>query len=173
MVARIEQTDRRPACAAFTLVEVMVSAAITAIIFLALFYGLAQGFDMTKTTREGLRATQIALSRMEGLRLEAWNTNELFNPNFVPPTFTDSFYPPGFSGSMSTGVVYSGTMTITTGPFTGASDDAVVPSYNNNMALVTVTVSWQDHYFGHTVTFTRTNYTYVAKYGIQNYVYAQ
>lgn len=152
----------------FTLVEVMCSAAIVAIIFLALFSGVSQGFNMIQTEREGLRATQIALSRMEGLRLEAWTTNQLFNPIYVPTTFSDSFYPPGFGGSSTTGVVYSGTMTITPGPFTGSP---LVPSYNSNMALVTVTVSWKDHYDGHTVTFTRTNYTYAAKYGIQNYVY--
>ena len=107
---------------------------------------------------------------MEGLRLEAWSTNQLFNPNFVPPTFTDSFYPLGLGGSSSsTGTVYSGTMTITPGPFSGPN----APIYNNNMALVMVTVSWQDNYSGHTITFSRTNYTYVAQWGVQNYVYAQ
>lgn len=155
---------------AFTLVEVLCSAAILAILCLALFYGLSQGFGMTQTAREALRATQIALTRMEGLRLEAWSTNQLFNPVFVPPNFTESFYPLGLNGSSSTGTVYSGTMTVKTGPFTG---DSLVPSYNSNMALVTVVVSWQDNFYGRNNTFARTNYTFVAKYGIQNYVYAQ
>lgn len=155
---------------AFTLVEVLCSAAILAIVCLALFYGLSQGFAMTQTARENLRATQIALTRMEGLRLEAWSTNQLFNPVFVPPTFTASFYPLGLNDTSSTGAVYSGTMTIAPGPFTG---DSLVPSYNSNMALVTVVVSWQDVYYGRTNTYTRTNYTLVAKYGIQNYIYAQ
>jgi prepilin-type N-terminal cleavage/methylation domain-containing protein len=155
---------------AFTLVEVLCSAAILGILCLALFYGLSQGFSMTQTEREALRATQIALTRMEGLRLEAWSSNQLFNPIFVPHSFTESFYPLGLNGSSSTGPVYSGTMTVKTCPFTGESP---VPSYNSNMALVTVVVNWQDIEHGRTNTFTRTNYTFVAKYGIQNYVYAQ
>lgn len=168
MVARFKQTNKRQACAAFTLVEVMCAAAITAIVLLALFYGISQGLAMTQTARESLRATQIALSRMEGLRLEAWGPNQLFNPTYVPTNFTESFYPPGYYGSTSlTGVVYSGTMTITTNPFTGPNP----PSYNDDMALVTVTVQWQDVHYGRTNTFSRTNYTYVAAHGIQNYVY--
>lgn len=171
MKARLIQKNRtESANSGFTLVEVICSAAIAAIIFLALFQGISQGLTVTQTTREGLRATQIALTRMEGLRLEAWSTNQLFNTTLVPTNFTDSFYPLGLGGSSSsTGTVYSGTMTITPRPFSGAN----APLYNNNMALVTVTVSWQDNYNGHFVTFSRTNYTYVAQNGLQNYVYAQ
>lgn len=168
MVSFVRARRQKTHGGGFTLVEVICSAAIAAIIFLALFRGISQGMSMIKTAREGLRANQIALQRTEGLRLEAWTASQLFNTNFVPTTFSDSFYPFGLNGSSSsTGTVYSGTMTITPSPFSGAN----VPLYNSKLALVKVTVSWQDNYQGRTNTFTQTNYTYVAQWGLQNYVY--
>lgn len=154
---------------AYTLVEVLCSAAIAAILFVALFNGINMGYRIVQQERENLRATQVVLGRMEGLRLEAWGTNQLFNPVVVPTNFTDSFYPLGIGGSTgSTGVVYSGTMNITLGPYTNNA-----PSYNSNMALVTVTVTWTDQVTdARTIIHTRKMRTYVAQYGMQNYVYS-
>lgn len=152
----------------FTLVELLVSVIIAAILFAALFNGINMGYRIIQQERENLRATQIVVDRMEGLRLEAWGTNQLFNPSFVPTNFTDSFYPLGLQGNTSsTGVVYSGTMTITPSPYTNNP-----PSYNSNLALVVVTLTWTDAVTdARTITHTRTMKTYVAQYGMQNYVF--
>jgi prepilin-type N-terminal cleavage/methylation domain-containing protein len=155
---------------AYTLVEVLCSIAIAAILLAALFTGINMGYRIIQQERENLRATQVMLGRMEGLHLEAWGSGQLFNTNYVPTHFTDSFYPLGLNGSISsTGVVYSGTMTIATNPFTGLNP----PSYNGNMALVTVTVTWTDAVTdARTIVHSRTMRTYVAQYGMQNYVYS-
>ena len=94
------------------------------------------------------------------------NLSQLFNPNIVPTNFTDYFYPLGLNGnSNNLGATYNGSITITTNislsPATG---------YSSNMALVTVAVTWTDGLAGRSNTHTRHMSTYVAQYGIQNYV---
>ena len=149
---------------AFSLVEVMIAACMMAIIFSALFAGISSTFNLMGSTRENLRATQIIVSRLEGLRLCAWTSDQLFNTNVVPRTFTDSFYPLGLNSSTNCGVAYAGTITVTTN-FTMNPP----ASYGNNLALVTISVSWTS---GKTV-HTRSMNTYIAQYGMQNYIYSQ
>lgn len=151
---------------AFTLVEVMCSAAIAAIILLALFSGLSSGFTSTQMERENLRATQIALARMEGLRLYAWSTNQLFNPQMLPNVFTDYYYPAGIGG-FSSNTVYTGSVTIANVTLSPAA------TYSNNMRQITIKVGWQDVFYGRTNSHLRTFNTYVAQWGLQNYIYAQ
>jgi type II secretory pathway pseudopilin PulG len=159
--------------AVFSLVEVMVAAAIAAIIFTAVFSGISNSFSLLNTTRENMRATQIIMSRLEGLHLEAWGNgmnqaSQLFDPTLVPATFTDHFYPLGLNGNTTNlGTVYTGTVTITTNiTMTPAA------TYSGSMALVTVTVSWADVAHGVTTHHTSAMSTYIAQYGIQNYVYS-
>jgi prepilin-type N-terminal cleavage/methylation domain-containing protein len=155
---------------AFTLLEVLMAAAIGAVIFTALYTGISNCFSMLYTSRANLRATQIMVSRLEALRLCAWGngtnqSSQLFNTNIIPPTFKEYFYPLGMNGDTnSRGTVYNGTMTVTPNPPLGTS-------YSSSMALVTVTVTWTDGFVGHTNTYTRSMSTYVAQYGVQNYVY--
>ncbi len=167
-IIKNEMAQKNARQEAFTLVELITSCAILAILFVSLFYGIAQGYNIIQSERENLRATQIMLGRMEGLHLEAWGTNQLFNLTYVPNTFTDYFYPVGLGGFNSNAVVYTGTMTITTNP---ASISGTSSGYAPNMALVTVTVSWNDNNFGLTNTHTKSMSTYVAQYGIQNYTF--
>ena len=151
--------------AAFSLLEVLVAAGIMAIIYTSLFAGITSAFNLLQTTRENLRATQIVVSRLEGLRLCAWGSAQLFNTNIVPTTFTDTFYPPGLNNTANDGTIYSGTMTITQDPTLSPA-----ASYATNMALVTVTVTWTNGTSTPTL-HTRSMSTYVAKYGMQNYIY--
>jgi len=157
---------------AFTLVEALVAAAIGAVIFTSLYAGISNSFSLLNTARANLRATQIMVSRLEGLRLCAWGNgtnqiSQLFNTNIIPTTFTDYFYPQGICGDTNNqGAVYSGTMTV--------EPNAVLTpaaSYSNQLARVTVTLTWTDGLAGQSFTHTRTMSTYVAQYGIQNYVY--
>jgi|SRR5690242_12091701 len=150
---------------ASTLVEVLMGALITAILFLSIFGVISNGTTILQSTRENLRATQILDSRMEGLRLIPWGyaTNQLFDSNCVPPIFVESFYPPGLNGkSSSRGAVYYGSMAIQT-------NITLTPpsSYYTQMCLVTVKLNWTNTSGVHA----RTMSTYVAKYGLQNYVY--
>ena len=162
------RNSRRSASRAFSLIELMIAVVITTIIFAVLFTGIRSTFALIDASRENMRATQILVSRLEGLRLCTWSADQLFNTNVVPPTFTDSFYPLGLRGSTNYGTTYFGQITINT-------NFALNPSatYNNNLAKVTVTVSWSTRNSTTTNLHTRSMDTYVAKYGVQNYVFSQ
>ena len=163
----------------FTLVEVLTSAAIAAIIFVAIFASVSVSFSMLTTTRQNLRATQIMVSRLEGLRLEAWDTttglSQLFNTTYVPTTFTESFYPLGLNGTTNDGISYYGQESVTQLGSGSAIFNGSAPSYASSMALVTVTLNWTNSTTGigglgkaHT----RSMSTLVSQYGLQNYVFS-
>ncbi len=144
---------------AYTLAEVVICVALIVIVFVGLLGGMSTGFALTQGSRENLRATQIMLEYMEGIRLYNWN--QLVYSNWVPSTFTSYYYPLAVPGE-SQGIPYSGTVTVTTNPVLNPT--AV---YSPNMAAVTVGVSWTNAGAGHTRTMT----TYVARNGLQNYIY--
>lgn len=166
----------------FTMVEVLMAAGFAAIILAAVFAAISTSFGILTVTRQNLRATQIIVSRLEGLRLEAWDqTNqlqELFNTSYVPQTFTEYFYPAGLNNTTNEGIQYNGTMTVsqlTNTTLQTAVFGATVPNYATNMALVTVTLSWTNSASGLSAQGTvhvRSMSTLVSEYGIQNYVYS-
>ena len=178
---------KRASTAAFTLVEVMVSSLIGTVIFAALFYGLSQGTFIIQVDRENLRATQIMIGKLEGIRLCKWgetNASQLFDPQYIPSTFVDYFYPSsvGNGSNVVNGVAYNGTITIQTNISGGANNfsfydstgtEAAPPSYSNQMALVTVTLSWSDKHYGRVQTFNRSMKAFIAQNGIQNYLITQ
>src|SRR6266705_2642664 len=145
---------------AFSLIEVMIAACIISIVFAALFAGISTTFGLMDITRENLRATQIMVSRLEGLRLCAWSSGQLFNTNVVTPNFTDSFYPLGLKASTNNGTVYTGTMSVTTN-FT-LNPPA---TYRDKLAKVTIAVEWTIKGANSTNTHQRSITTYVAQYG--------
>ena len=148
---------------AFTLIEVMIAMAITAIIFSAVHYGILTGFVMVQSAREQLRGNQICLSRMEGIRLCNWDT-QLFDTNIVPTSFVEYYYPVGL-GYQTNGVVYYGTLSFSNISF------STTPSYATNMRLLTVTVTWTNSGQGKANIHSEMMQTYVSHYGIQSYVY--
>ena len=156
----------------FTLVEALVAAAIGAVIFTALYAGISNSFSLLNTARANLRATQIMVSRLEGLRLCAWGkgTNQLsqlFDTNVIPQNFTDYFYPQGMNGNTNNhGAIYQGTMIVETNIFLDPP-----ASYSAGMARVTVTLTWQDGVAGRAITHQRKMSTYVAQFGEQNYIF--
>lgn len=158
---------RRRAVLAFSLVEVMAAAMVMAIIFTVLFTGISTTFRLLDATRENLRGTQIAVSRLEELRLCAWSSSQLFNTNVVPPTFTDSFYPLGLKDSTNIGTMYYGTISVTTN---FVMDPPA--TYNDKVALVTVSVAWTNVSSGQATAHHVSMNTYVAEYGVQNYIFA-
>jgi len=144
---------------AFTLVEVMVGVALLIIIGVSLFGGMSSGFAVTQASRENLRATQIILEKMEGIRLFNWY--QLVYSNWIPSSFTNYYYPLTSPGE-SHGIAYYGTMSVDPVTLNPPS------TYSTNMRAVSVTVNWTSAKIPRSRTLT----TYVARDGIQNYVYA-
>ena len=149
----------RAGAMAFTLAEVAVTSALLAVLFTALYGGMSSGFAITQVSRENLRATQILLERMEGIRLFNWN--QLVYSNWVPSVFTNHYYPITAPGE-SPGIQYVGHMRVDLNPTLNPG-----ASYSTEMCAVHVDVNW----LSVGVPRTRSMTTYVARNGIQNYVY--
>jgi hypothetical protein len=144
---------------ATTFIEVLVGTALMGIMFASFYSALSAGFSMVRVTRENLRATQIALNRMEGLRLYNWN--QLVHSNMIPTSFTENYFPLGASGN--TGITFHGTMTI--------SNACLNPptTYDSGMMRhVTVRVTWTSSGVEREAQMS----TYVSQYGMQNYLFS-
>jgi type II secretory pathway pseudopilin PulG len=158
---KLDQIKSNPARnAAYTLVEVVMAVFILAIMTISLYGGFSAGFAVVQLARENLRATQIILQKMETVRLYNWsqvlNTN-----NYLKPTFTNYYDPANKSGTM-----YRGFVTTTTPGFSGVT-------YSNDMKRLTVTLFWTNYQHGSTnkIVRSRQMQTYIARYGMQNYLY--
>lgn len=144
---------------AFTLVEIMVAAGLMTLMFLGLFGGISFGFSLTQAARENLRATQIILERMEGIRI--YNFDQLVSSNMFPTTFTAPYYPLG--GNNAQGPTYYGSFAL--------SNPGIGAGYNSNIRLVTVTVAWTNGFGTTRIAHRRQMQSIVARWGIQNYSY--
>jgi hypothetical protein len=151
----------RPVQLAYTLAEVMVGVAMMGILFTSLYAGMSSGFALTQVARENLRATQIMLERMEGIRLYNWN--QLVYSNMIPTWFTSYYYPLTNAGE-SRGIPYVGRLTITNASLSPA------PTYSGDMRLVTVQIWWTNSLGTNKVVRTRQMQTYVGRMGLQNYI---
>jgi Tfp pilus assembly protein PilV len=148
--------SNRPA--GFTLMEVMIGVLILGLAIISLFALLGSGFAIVRFNRDNLRATQIMLNRVEGLRLYNWG--QLTTENLVPTNFTEYYYP---SGTNSQGTVFSGTVTIA-----NAIQNPTSTYSSNMMRYVTIRVNWTTGFLPHS----RQVSTYVSEYGVQNYVFS-
>jgi len=162
-ITRLPHT-RRPR-EGFSLVEVCMSVAILAVMMVSLYGGMSSSFSTIQLARENLRATQIMLERVEGLRLYNWN--QLVYSNMVPTWFTNYYYPLAAQGE-SKGCTYIGRMEIGTALLNPPA------TYSQNMRAIHIQVYWTN-YNGDDLTKkivrTRSLRTYTARDGIQNYVY--
>lgn len=142
----------------YTLAEVMVAVLILVIMMASLYGGFSTGFSMIQVTRENLRATQIMLERMETIRLYRWD--QVLTKNYIPTSFTNYYYPDGLSTG-SAGVAFTGSVAIANMPI------SIPSAYTNSMRQVSVSLGWKS---GKTWR-TRDMTTYIARNGLQNYVY--
>jgi hypothetical protein len=147
---------KQRAISGLTLIEVVIGVAVLAIVVVTLYTMLAGGFNMVQNNRDNLRATQILVNRMEGLRLFNWD--QLIGGNMIPANFVESYAPSG--GTNAPGTLYYGRMTI--------SPVSLTASYSSQMRLVTVNLNWTNGSMSHA----RSMSTYVSQYGVQNYVFA-
>lgn len=128
---------------------------------------LTMGLSISESSRENLRATQIMLDKMEGVRLYNWD--QINNPAFLATTFTNWFFETnniGMSTAKGYGIQYTGNVSVTNVPFTNV--------YSSSMVQVTVTVNWNSAGCGWEagkLAHTRAMTTYVSQAGIQNYVF--
>jgi hypothetical protein len=99
------------------------------------------------------------VERLESIRLYKWD--QVISGNFIPTSFTENYDPSAATNGQ--GVQYFGTLSVDTPVFSG-----VTPSYVTNMRQFTVTLQWTN---AARLAHQRTLTTYVAKDGIQNYVY--
>lgn len=154
-----DQTVRNPSGAcrrrqAYSLVEIMVATAIIGISFVSFYAGITAGVQVIQLARENLRATQILVERMETLRIKTWE--QVTNGVDVPSTFTEDFYPKRQSNR---GITYFGTLTV--------SNVDLKTNYDDELRMVTISLTWTNG----GVPRVRTMRSYVARNGMQNYVF--
>ena len=140
---------------AVTLVDVVMAIALLGVMASGIFGSFRYGFFTLELVRENQRATQILLEKVETIRLYSWD--QINTSGFVPSTFTDVYDPQGSTNSQ--GVTYNGTVTVT--------NCALTSAYAANLRQLTVTLNWTTRDIPHARSLT----TYIAKDGIQNYVY--
>jgi len=152
---------RTSALLAYSLTEVIVAVFVLSTIAIAFYGGLSSGFSATQSSREDLRATQIMMQKMEGLRLCTWSqlTNYTFQEVYDP-----------FATNNLRGTLYSGVVSV--GPATNVPANI---GYRTNLATVTVTVFWTNYNpSAHsTLVQTRQMQTHIARYGLQTYIWGK
>jgi len=149
-------STRLKASYGFGLVEALFGMSMAAVVVLALYAGLAFGFNTIKFARENTRATQIMLEKMETIRLYTWS--QITSNGFIPTNaFTVPYYSVGSSTNQT--LMYTGQIAI--------SSSGLTNSYSNDMKAITIQVKWLT---GKTAR-SRTMKTYVARNGLQSYVY--
>lgn len=143
--------NRRSIQSAFTLTEVVVSVAITAIVFVSLYASIARCFGVAQLDRENVRATQILQEKMEVARLYTWTQ---ISGGHIPKTFAA----PYIEGA-ATGLTYTGRVSIIDAP--------IKETYAADMRQIHIDLTWSSG----GVTHKREMTTFVTKYGLQNYLY--
>ena len=141
----------------FTLAEVMVAVLVVSIAVVSLYAGVSSGFALVKLAREDLRATQIMLQRMEAVRLYTWS--QITDATYYSTNNDAAYYDPAGQAVGSGGVVYT--------VKTAISTDSPAATYSPGMRRVTVQVSW----LSGNISRRREVSTFVARYGMQNYIY--
>jgi hypothetical protein len=139
-----------------TLVDLVIAVALLGIMGGGIFGSFRYGFFTLQLVRENQRATQIMLEKVETIRLYNWEQIQPTN-NFIPGTFTDTYDPQAVISAR--GVTYTGTVTV--------ANCTLGSSYAANLRELTVTLNWTTRDIPHTRSIT----TYIARDGIQNYVY--
>lgn len=141
----------------FTLPEGLFGMAIMGILFVTLYTGMTTGFESIRSSRENLRATQILLEKFETIRLYNWD--QVNTAGFIPTNFVAHFDPKWNTNATDKGTVYTGTVSITPAPIT--------EPYSNDLRTITVELAWTS---GNRAC-RRSLSSYIARYGLQNYVY--
>jgi prepilin-type N-terminal cleavage/methylation domain-containing protein len=142
-----------------SLTEVVMATAIIAMLAGSVVSAINYGLMVMRIARENQRATQVMVERLESIRLYNWD--QVRTNNFIPTSFTESYDP---SNTNAQGITFYGQLSIANPSFSGGS----TPTYAPDMRQFTVTLQWTN---ASQIAHTRSITTYIAKDGIQNYVY--
>jgi len=146
---------------AFTLVDALFAIVLSGLMFTSLYAGLAYGFRVIKLARENTRATQIMLEHMEICRLYKWQ--DLTNTGSGTGAFlnTNSFIVYYYSvGGTNTSLQYTAQISVANCPLS--------TSYASEMRKLTIRQDWGGQ---GTMNRSRVMNTYVARNGLQSYVW--
>lgn len=132
--------------AGFTLVEVMISILVFAVLMVGVFGALKQGSDLAELSRDETRVTQILQSEIEDLRTKNWAA--------ISAMASSETYAPTGRFALAFGNRYSCTRTIS--------------SRATDQKEVIVTVSWTDNSGS---AHSREFKTWVTKGGLSDYYY--
>ena len=157
MKLKINLRSKRRFLAGFSLVEATVGLGTITTVILALYGALGASINGVQFARENLRATQILVEKMEGIRLYSWD--QIHTPGFIPAEFAVPFDPAGVSNGTGAGPTYTGTITFTNGP--------TDVSYGADLKMVTVTLSWTTGNTPRQRQFT----SLITRNGLQSYIY--
>ena len=144
---------------AFTLAEVMVACLLLGILVLSLFGAFSSGISVVQDARENMRATQIMVQKMETIRLYTWS--QVTNTALAPTNFM-ALYDPTATNS---GTTYRGAYRVSPAP------DTIPSAYRDKMRQVTVTLNWSTQNGRRVRAHSREMQSFVARSGMQNYVY--
>jgi len=132
----------------------MLGVGTMGILIVTLYSGMTTGFGVVRLARENLRATQVLQEKFETIRLYTWD--QINDTNYISPTFTAPLYTGNGTYDQN---AYQGNVKI--------SKAGLAEAYGDDLRLVTIELNWTSG----TTPRTRTVTSYVARYGLQNYIY--
>ncbi len=156
MFARADNSGPGKHCRGLTVIEAVVAIGIIGFLFVAIYSGITAGIRALQMSRENVRATQILVEKMEGIRLFSWR--QVTTNGFIPTYFSQRYFSNSVAGA--SGVTYHGRITVTNAPFNTI--------YSSNMVLVNVELSWTS---ASGIARRREINTLVSRYGLQNYLF--
>ena len=138
---------------AFTLVEVVFAMGMVGILVVALYAAIATSTSWLRLCQENEAVTQIMSEKLEQIRLYNWD--QINSNGFVLTKFTVGISPQLPNSTP----YYTGTVAIAQQP--------VKEAYRSDIVQVTVNVAWKSG----SLPQHRNMSTFVAKYGLQTYIY--
>lgn len=159
MHTRLPTSHRQPGTSgsAFTIIEVIMAIAVLGVLILALYSGMSTAIFSTRLARENLRATEILLEKMEGIRLYSWD--QVLTPGYIPTNFIAYYYDDGNTNGTGVGIIYTGTVALASCPMTSVN-------YSNEIRQMDLTINWVSGGIPRTRSLT----TLLARHGVQNHI---
>ncbi|MFM1770382.1 MAG: hypothetical protein RJA22_2911 [Verrucomicrobiota bacterium] len=133
-----------------------MAVTVLGVLLLALYTGMSTAMFSTRLARENLRATEILLEKMEGIRLYSWD--QVLTTGFIPTNFISYYYDTGASNGIGVGITYTGSVDLVSTPLTDVN-------YSNEVRQLNLTLNWVSGGIPRTRSLT----TYIARHGVQNY----
>jgi hypothetical protein len=132
--------------------ETLFAIVLVSVLFVTIYGAINGSISLVRFCQENERVTQVLSDKLDTIRLYNWT--QLTNTGFIPTTFTA----PLDALSTNTSRQCTGTIAIASAPVAG--------KYKPDVMEVTVQVKWTSGSRPQSRSMT----TYVAKYGLQDYI---